>query len=92
MTFQQRGEMLKSLALHLNKRKEVFYTLSKATSATRIDSWIDIDGGIGNLFANASLRRYSQTCHITLTDQWQIFQTTFIGHHIMVPKRSCCSY
>ena len=57
MTFQQRGEMLKSLALHLNRRKEVFYTLSKATGATRIDSWIDIDGGIGNLFANASLRR-----------------------------------
>ena len=38
MTFQQRGEMLKSLALYLLKRKEVFYELSKATGATKIDS------------------------------------------------------
>ena len=55
MTFQQRGEILKSLALYLQAKK--FYELSKATGATKIDSWIDIEGGIGNLFANASLRR-----------------------------------
>ena len=51
MTFQQRGEMIKSLALYLHQRKNSFYELSKATGATRIDSWIDIEGGIGNLFA-----------------------------------------
>ena len=54
MTFQQRGEMLKSLALYLHKRKDQFYQLSTATGATKVDSWIDIEGGIGNLFANAS--------------------------------------
>ena len=52
MTFQERGRMLKALALHLISIKEKFYTLSAATGATRIDSWIDIEGGIGNLFAN----------------------------------------
>ena len=57
MTFQERGMMLKTLALHLHSKKEMFYELSKATGATRIDSWIDIEGGIGNLFAYASLRR-----------------------------------
>ena len=89
MTFQQRGEMLKSLALHLNKRKEVFYTLSKATGATRVDSWIDIDGGIGNLFANASLRRQFPDLPYYIDGQMANLSKngTFIGHHIMVPKR-----
>ena len=27
------------------------------TGATKVDSWIDIEGGIGNLFTNSSLRR-----------------------------------
>ena len=49
--------MLKALALHLNSKKEEFYAISWATGATRIDSWIDIEGGIGNLFSNASLSR-----------------------------------
>ena len=89
MTFQQRGEMLKSLALYLHKRKDQFYPLSTATGATKIDSWIDIEGGIGNLFTNASLRRQfpdlpyhvdGQTAHLSKNG-------TFIGHHIMVPRR-----
>ena len=89
MTFQQRGEMLKSLALQLSKRKEIFYTLSKATGATRIDSWIDIDGGIGNLFANASLRRQFPDLPYYIDGQMANLSKngTFIGHHIMVPKR-----
>ncbi len=57
MTFQQRGMMLKKLALYLTKRKEQFYPVSYQTGATRADSWIDIEGGFGNLFANASLRK-----------------------------------
>ena len=57
MTFQERGRMLRALALHLLERKEKFYAISYQTGATRIDSWIDIEGGIGNLFSNASLRR-----------------------------------
>src|SRR5690606_17852693 len=57
MTFQERGNMLKALALHLVKKKDLFYEISYRTGATRVDSWIDIEGGFGNLFANASLRR-----------------------------------
>ena len=89
MTFQERGRMLKALALHLISIKEKFYTLSAATGATRIDSWIDIEGGIGNLFANASLRRqfpdlpyYVDGAAAPLSKEG-----SFIGHHIMVPKR-----
>ena len=89
MTFQERGRMLKALALHLISIKEKFYTLSAATGATRIDSWIDIEGGIGNLFANASLRKqfpdlpyYVDGAAAPLSKNG-----TFIGHHIMVPKQ-----
>jgi len=57
MTFQERGNMIKSLAMHLTKRKEQFYEISYRTGATRVDSWIDIEGGFGNLYANASLRK-----------------------------------
>ena len=57
MTFQERGLMLKALALHLHSIKNKFYALSGETGATKIDSWIDIEGGIGNIFANASLRK-----------------------------------
>ncbi|MEK7226832.1 MAG: hypothetical protein AAB221_14265 [Bacteroidota bacterium] len=57
MTFHQRGNMLKALALHLRKHLATFYKISYQTGATKADSWVDIEGGIGNLFANASLRR-----------------------------------
>ena len=57
MTFQERGRMLRALALHLTSQKEKFYPVSYKTGATRADSWVDIEGGIGNLFSNASLRR-----------------------------------
>jgi len=39
MTFQQRGEMLKKLALFLTRNKEKYYEISYRTGATRIDSW-----------------------------------------------------
>src|SRR6185503_12290671 len=57
MTFHNRGNMLKALALHLRKHLDEFYRISYLTGATKADSWVDIEGGIGNLFANASLRR-----------------------------------
>jgi len=88
MTFQERGLMLKALAFHLMEKKEQFYEVSKATGATRMDSWIDIEGGIGNLFANASLRRqFPNTPYHVDGDLAPLSKGgTFIGHHIMVPK------
>jgi oxepin-CoA hydrolase / 3-oxo-5,6-dehydrosuberyl-CoA semialdehyde dehydrogenase len=89
MTFQERGRMLKALAMHLIERKEKFYALSAATGATRIDSWIDIEGGIGNLFANASLRKQFPDLpyYVDGTAAPLSKGGTFIGHHIMVPKK-----
>jgi oxepin-CoA hydrolase/3-oxo-5,6-dehydrosuberyl-CoA semialdehyde dehydrogenase len=47
LTFHQRALMLKALADALTAKKEDLYELSYDTGATRADSWIDIDGGIG---------------------------------------------
>ena len=89
MTFQERGRMLKALALHLIGIKEKFYALSSATGATRIDSWIDIEGGIGNLFANASLRKQFPDLPYYVDGEAAPLSKngTFIGHHIMVPRQ-----
>ncbi|MEL6717229.1 MAG: phenylacetic acid degradation bifunctional protein PaaZ [Bacteroidota bacterium] len=89
MTFQERGNMLKKLALYLTKRKEQFYELSYQTGATRADSWIDIEGGFGNLFANASLRRKfpNQPYHVEGEPIDLSRGGRFMAHHIMVPKR-----
>ncbi|MEQ9425874.1 MAG: phenylacetic acid degradation bifunctional protein PaaZ [Cyclobacteriaceae bacterium] len=88
MTFYERGLMLKSLALYLLEHKEKFYKLSWATGATRIDSWIDIEGGIGNLFAYASLRRqFGSEKHYVDGEMVGLSKEgTFVGNHIMVPK------
>jgi oxepin-CoA hydrolase/3-oxo-5,6-dehydrosuberyl-CoA semialdehyde dehydrogenase len=88
MTFHERGRMLKALALHLMEKKEEFYKISWATGATRIDSWIDIEGGIGNLFANSSLRRQFPNETFCLEgDPVSLGKNgTFMGHHICVPK------
>jgi oxepin-CoA hydrolase/3-oxo-5,6-dehydrosuberyl-CoA semialdehyde dehydrogenase len=88
MTFQERGIMLKKLALHLHSVKGKFYEVSAATGATKTDSWIDIEGGIGNLFANASLRRKLPDTSFAIDGDYIPLskEGTFGGHHILVPK------
>lgn len=88
MTFEQRGRMLRKLALHLDSKKEKFYRVSYQTGATRSDSWVDIDGGIGNLFSNASLRRKLPD-EIYALDGENIGLGkggTFAAQHILLPK------
>lgn len=55
LDFQQRARCLKALALYLLEHKERLYEISRHTGATRADSWIDIEGGAGTLFAYAGL-------------------------------------
>ncbi|MCT4664803.1 MAG: phenylacetic acid degradation bifunctional protein PaaZ [Flavobacteriales bacterium] len=89
MTFQERGLMLKKLALHLVARKDAFYEMSAKTGATTIDSWIDIEGGIGNLFAYASLRKQfpNQPFYVDGEHAPLSRGGSFIGHHICTPKQ-----
>ena len=88
MTFQERGNMIKNLALYLTKCKEQFYEISYRTGATRVDSWIDIEGGFGNLFANASLRKlFPNQPYDVEGDSIDLSKGgRFMAHHILVPK------
>ncbi len=88
MTFHERGRMLRALALHLNEKKEVFYSIGYKTGATRIDNWIDIEGGIGNLFANASLRRkFPNEFYCLDGDPHNLSKAnSFMAQHILVPR------
>lgn len=88
MTFHQRGNMLKALALHLRNHLPQFYEISYKTGATKADSWVDIEGGIGNLFANASLRRRFPDDVIAIDGESHNLSknNTFMGTHILSPK------
>ncbi|HMX36746.1 MAG TPA: phenylacetic acid degradation bifunctional protein PaaZ [Ferruginibacter sp.] len=88
MTFHERGNMLKALAIHLRKHLPELYAVSYKTGATKADSWVDIEGGIGNLFANASLRRkFPNEVFCVDGDSHNLSKNnTFMGTHILVPK------
>jgi oxepin-CoA hydrolase/3-oxo-5,6-dehydrosuberyl-CoA semialdehyde dehydrogenase len=87
-TIHDRGRMLKALAFYLTEKKELFYDLSKATGATRADSWIDIEGGIGTVFTYASKVRREmpdQNFYVDGPAEHLSKGGTFIGNHICVP-------
>lgn len=88
LSFHERGRMLKALALYLQSRLENFYQISYQTGATRSDSWIDLEGGIGNLFSYASLRRkFPDQPYCTDGDPVMISKGhRFMAQHILVPK------
>lgn len=88
LTFHQRARILKALAQYLTARKEEFYLVSSWTGATRGDSWIDIDGGFGTLFAYASRGRREfpdETYYVDGGPEALSKGGTFIGRHICVP-------
>ncbi len=88
MNFQQRGLMLKALAFHLQKHLDKFYTISYQTGATKADSWVDIEGGIGNLFSYASLRKkFGDEPYCLDGESLNLGKNnTFMGHHLLLPK------
>jgi oxepin-CoA hydrolase / 3-oxo-5,6-dehydrosuberyl-CoA semialdehyde dehydrogenase len=88
MTFHERGNMLKALAIYLREHLDEFYRISYLTGATKADSWVDIEGGIGNLFANASLRRKFPDESFCIDGESHNLgkNNTFMGTHILVPK------
>lgn len=88
MSFHERGNMLKALAMHLREHLDKFYQVSYHTGATKADSWIDIEGGIGNLFANASLRRKLPNTFFCVDGDSHMLgkANSFMATHLLVPK------
>ncbi|HEU4629662.1 MAG TPA: phenylacetic acid degradation bifunctional protein PaaZ [Gemmatimonadaceae bacterium] len=88
MTFHERARMLKAMAQYLMARKDEFYPISAATGATRGDSWIDIEGGIGVLFVYASKGRREfpdETFYVDGPVEALSKGGSFVGRHICVP-------
>src|SRR6185436_15416060 len=88
MTFHDRALMLKAVAQYLMARKDEFYLVSAVTGATKQDSWVDIEGGIGTFFAYASRGRRefpNETFYIDGPTEMLSKGGTFVGRHICVP-------
>ncbi|MEJ7651243.1 MAG: phenylacetic acid degradation bifunctional protein PaaZ [Nakamurella sp.] len=85
MTFHQRALVLKKLALHLQSIKDTLYPLSYRTGATHADSWVDVDGGIGVLFAYGSRGRRdmpNDTLYLDGPAETLSKHGTFVGQHV----------
>ncbi len=89
LSFYERGEMLKKLAVYLLDRKKKYYDLSYKTGATHVDSWVDIEGGIGTFFTYSGLAKRM----LPNTPFWvdgEVQKTsaggTHLGTHILTPS------
>lgn len=89
MTFYDRGQMLKEVALYLLERKKKYYELSYKTGATHVDSWVDIEGGFGTFFTYSGLakRMLPNTPFWVDGDVQKISANgTHLGTHILTPS------
>jgi oxepin-CoA hydrolase/3-oxo-5,6-dehydrosuberyl-CoA semialdehyde dehydrogenase len=89
MNFQKRAQRLKALAAYLMERKEELYEISHLTGATRPDSWVDVEGGIGTLFAYASIGGRELPSSNVLHEGPAMAlgkRGGFAGTHILVPR------
>ncbi len=88
LSFHERAAMLKTLGQALMGMKEEFYSESFRTGATRPDSWVDIEGGIGTMLSFSSKARRELPNRAVLLDgdvEPLSRDNTFSGQHIYTP-------
>ena len=89
LTFHERAGLLKSVAKHLTEVKDELYALSYRTGATRRDSMVDIDGGIGTVFSIASKGTRelpNDTVYLDGGIERLGREGTFLGQHIYTSR------
>jgi len=89
MTIHDRANMLKAMAKYLLEKKELFYEISARTGATRGDSWVDIEGGIGTVFAYTGIARRelpNETFAVEGPTERLSAKGSFAGRHILTAK------
>jgi oxepin-CoA hydrolase/3-oxo-5,6-dehydrosuberyl-CoA semialdehyde dehydrogenase len=89
MDFQERAARLKALGAYLLQHKEKLYAISHHTGATRADSWVDIEGGSGTLYAYASVGANELPSGNVVHEGPALQlgkQGGFAGTHILVPR------
>jgi oxepin-CoA hydrolase/3-oxo-5,6-dehydrosuberyl-CoA semialdehyde dehydrogenase len=90
MTFHQRAKMLKALADAVMAKKDALYELSYETGATKSDSWIDIEGGAGTLYAYSSKGRRelpNDTIIVEGAPEGLSKRGTFVGQHVLTSRQ-----
>ncbi len=89
LTFHERGALLKSVATMLREHRDELYALSARAGATLSDARIDVDGGIGVLFAYASRARRelpNDTVYVEGPVEPLGRGGQFVGQHILTPR------
>jgi oxepin-CoA hydrolase/3-oxo-5,6-dehydrosuberyl-CoA semialdehyde dehydrogenase len=89
LTFHERAGLLKQLAKHLMADKDDLDALSFRTGATRRDSMVDIDGGIGTLlsFASKGTRELPNDTVVLDGALERLGRTgTFVGQHVYTSR------
>jgi oxepin-CoA hydrolase/3-oxo-5,6-dehydrosuberyl-CoA semialdehyde dehydrogenase len=89
LTFHERAGLLRTLAKRLSELKEEFYSLSYSTGATKSDSLIDIDGGIGTVFVFAgkgSRELPNARVYVDGDVEGLSKAGTFVGQHLYVSR------
>ncbi len=90
LTIHQRAELIKQLAKYLLDRKQEFYLISYMTGATKADSWVDIEGGIGTMFSYTGIARRELNNDPFVVEgpvEPLSAQGSFVGQHILTPKQ-----
>lgn len=85
LTIHERALKLKELAQFLNGHRDEIYELSYKTGATKVDSMVDVDGGIGVLFTFGSKgRRELPNSQVIVEGPLETLSRdgSFVGEHI----------
>ncbi|WP_415855963.1 phenylacetic acid degradation bifunctional protein PaaZ [Sinomonas sp. G460-2] len=85
LTIHERSLKLKDLAQFLNGHRDEIYELSYKTGATKLDSMVDVDGGIGVLFTFGSKgRRELPNSNVIVDGPTEVLSRdgSFVGEHL----------
>jgi len=89
MTLHERAEALKALGLYLLDKKADYYQVSHQSGATKADTWVDIEGGIGTMLSYSSMVRRelpNETFIVEGNVEPLSKHGSFVGQHILTAK------
>ncbi|NQZ87721.1 MAG: phenylacetic acid degradation bifunctional protein PaaZ [Colwellia sp.] len=89
LTIHERATALKNLGKYLMSKKDRYYEISSKTGATKLDGWVDIEGGLGTMFSYSGIarREFANEKFIVEGPPEPLSANgTFIGRHILTSK------
>lgn len=89
MTIHDRANAIKNVAKHLMSKKEQLYAVSARTGATKVDSWVDIEGGLATMFSYSGIARRefaNEKFIVEGAPEVLSAKGTFVARHILTSK------